>query len=66
MNIPDTRILRLPEVKARTGLGATSVYRGIKQGWFPRPVKLVGNTVGWRAEEIDAWIKQRNPRTPAA
>jgi prophage regulatory protein len=59
MDIPKATILRLPAVKARTGLGSTSIYRLIALGTFPKPVRLGLRAVGWVASEIDAWIAQR-------
>lgn len=37
---PDERLLRLPEVVARLGVGRATIYSWIKQGKFPEPVKL--------------------------
>ena len=34
---PPTRFLRLPEVKARTGLARSTIYVGLDQGCFPPP-----------------------------
>jgi prophage regulatory protein len=55
------RILRLPDVITLTGLGRTSIYQGIKDGDFPKPVKLTKHAVGWRSSEITAWIASREP-----
>lgn len=41
-------LLRLPQVKARTGLSRSTIYLRIAQGSFPRPVRLGGaRAVGW-------------------
>ena len=56
---PPIRILRLPEVLARTGLSRSTVYVRIEQGRFPRPVALGGRAVGWIESEIDAWLRDR-------
>lgn len=47
-------ILRLPEVKRRTGLGRSSIYLKMAQGLFPKPVKLGVRAVGWRQDEVEA------------
>ncbi len=49
-------ILRLPAVKARTGLSRSTIYLRIAEDRFPRPVSLGSNTVGWIDGEIDTWI----------
>lgn len=37
-----TAILRLPAVKARTGLSRSTIYLRISEGSFPSPVSLGG------------------------
>jgi prophage regulatory protein len=50
---------RLPQVKARTGLSRSEIYRRIAMGDFPRPIKLGERASAWHSGEIDAWIAQR-------
>lgn len=52
-------ILRLPQVKGRSGLGRASIYAGVKRGTFPAPIKLGERAVGWTASSVDAWILTR-------
>jgi prophage regulatory protein len=52
-------ILRLPTVKARTGLSRSTLYLRIAEGRFPAPVSLGGRAVGWIDTEIDAWLAER-------
>lgn len=59
MNNPPPTILRLPAVRARVGIGVTSIYKLIAAGAFPKPVPLIGRSVGWLASEVDEWIAQR-------
>ncbi len=49
-------ILRLPEVKARTGLSRSEIYRREALGEFPKRVRLGARSVGWLASEIDEFI----------
>ena len=51
-----TVILRLPTVKARTGLSRSTIYLRITQGSFPRPISLGARAVGWVESEIDEWL----------
>ena len=48
-----TAILRLPDVRYRTGLSRSTIYLRISQGFFPAPISLGGRTVGWPDYEID-------------
>jgi prophage regulatory protein len=53
------RLIRLREVRTRVGLGASTVYRYLAAGKFPRPVAIGGGRVAWLESEIDAWIASR-------
>jgi len=48
-----TTILRLPDVKARTGLSRSTIYLRVSAGEFPSPVALGGRAVGWPSSEVD-------------
>jgi prophage regulatory protein len=51
--------LRLPQVKARTGLGKTKIYELQAAGDFPMRVKITAYAVGWVEEQVDAWCDKR-------
>lgn len=53
------RILRLPAVKARTGLSRSTLYLRISEGKFPKPIALGGRAVGWLEDEVDGWLTQQ-------
>jgi prophage regulatory protein len=63
---PSTRILRKPAVIERVGLSDTTIWRLMREGKFPRPVRLSENAVGWRELDIDAWIESRTHLREAA
>ena len=46
--------ITLPEVLRRKGGGKSTLYAEIKEGYFPRPVKLGLRRIGWPEHEIDA------------
>ncbi len=55
-----TTILRLPDVKSRTGLSRSSIYLKISENSFPPPVSLGGKrAVGWIETEVQEWIEQQ-------
>jgi prophage regulatory protein len=56
---PSLAILRLPVVKARTGLSRSTIYLRVSEGTFPKPVSLGGRAVGWVESEIQQWLEQR-------
>jgi prophage regulatory protein len=53
------KLIRLPLVEDRTGLGKSSIYAGVKAGTFPAPVRLSARAVAWRESDIDQWIAAR-------
>ena len=36
-----------------------TIYRWIKEGKFPKPVRLGANMVRWKASDIEAWMTDR-------
>jgi prophage regulatory protein len=53
-------ILRLPAVKARTGLSRSTIYLRVQDGSFPRALDLGGGrAVGWLEAEVNAWVDER-------
>lgn len=52
-------VLRLPQVSDYTGLSKASVYRQVKEGTFPRPIRLGSRAVGWLTTEVTEWIAAR-------
>ena len=59
-NVPTSRrILRLPRVLDKTGLGRDSIYRLAREGRFPKPIKLSTQASGWFEDEVDAFLATR-------
>lgn len=56
-SLGNARLIRLTAVQERVGLGRTAVYKLIKDGQFPRPVK-VGAASAWIDVEITRWIER--------
>jgi len=55
------RFLRLDEVLHITGLGRNTVYRRIREGTFPRQVRIDPNSVAWRQSAIAKWMSNLSP-----
>jgi prophage regulatory protein len=53
------KILRLPEVIAKTGIARSTIYTKIAERQFPQPIQLGSRSVGWLETEIDQWVSQR-------
>ena len=59
-------ILRLPEVKTRTGLSRSTIYLRVAEGRFPQPISLGARAVGWVDAEVEAWLAGQIERSREA
>lgn len=58
--VASRRILRLPDIKAITGLGRTKIYDLMKEGRFPKTRRIAdAHVVGWDSLEVEAWITEQ-------
>ena len=55
----ERRILRLEEVEAKSGFKRAHIYNLMKEGKFPKALRLGIRAVGWDSVEIDSWITER-------
>lgn len=53
------RLLRMPEVSARTGLKRSAIYAAIRAKLFPAPVRISSCAVAWVESEVNRWIAER-------
>ncbi len=58
---PDVLLTRR-EVERRTGLSRSTLYRKMREGTFPVPLKISERAVRWRDSDIRAYIDSR-PRS---
>lgn len=52
-------LVRLCEVKRRTGYSKAWIYRLMSQGKFPSSIKIGTRAIAFVESEIDDWINQR-------
>jgi prophage regulatory protein len=60
VNVPERvvrsdRLLNKWAVEERTSLDITTIYRKMKAGTFPQPVRVGRRRVAWRESDIAAW-----------
>jgi prophage regulatory protein len=64
--MPIPTLLSREDLKAHgISYSRAQIYRKVKDGTFPAPVKLGANKVAWLSIEIDAWIKAIAEARPA-
>jgi prophage regulatory protein len=52
-------VLRLKQVKARTGVSRSGIYQKMADGDFPKAITLGPRAVGWLESSINQWIQSR-------
>ena len=57
MPLPTTTLMRLPQVKAVTGLSKSTIYNQMATGEFPRQIRLGYRTVAWVEADIQDWVQ---------
>ena len=55
-------LLTRREVERRTGLSRSTIYRKMREGTFPVPLKISERAVRWRDRDIRAYVDSR-PRS---
>jgi prophage regulatory protein len=53
------RLIKMPEVKSKTGLSDSKVYDEVAKGNLKPPVPLGSNSVAWVESEVDEYILAR-------
>jgi prophage regulatory protein len=53
------KLLRLPEVKANTGLSKSTIYARISEGNFPKQISLGPRLVVWVESDVQNWIAEQ-------
>ena len=59
------KVLRLPAVIELSGLSRSTIYRLIKLGKFPAPVRIGEAATAWLPADIDAWFATLPSQTPS-
>jgi len=54
------KILSAKEVVKKIGLSRTTIWRLERNGEFPLRIALSTNRVGWKENEIIAWLESRS------
>lgn len=52
-------ILKIYEVVQKCNLSRATIYKKVKEGTFPRQIKLSERSSGWLESEVDQWIENK-------
>lgn len=53
------RLLRRREVEGVTGMSRASIYRLMRSGSFPLPLRVGATAVRWKESDVAEWIESR-------
>ena len=58
MSAQNLRLVRLPELLNLVPLSKASIYRLVKAGTFPAPVRIGAHAVAWRWSDLEQWLNK--------
>jgi predicted DNA-binding transcriptional regulator AlpA len=58
ISLPQTGFVRLPVILKIFPIGRSTWWQGVKDGKYPKPVKLGQRTTAWKVEDIKDLIDQ--------
>lgn len=50
-------ILKIHEVVKKCNLSRATIYKKVKEGTFPKQIKLSERSSGWLESEVNAWVE---------
>jgi prophage regulatory protein len=59
-NIQDIGLIRQKQLLPLVGFSAPTLWRKVKAGSFPQPIKIGEKMTAWRMEEIRIWMNELN------
>lgn len=57
--LPATGFVRLADLRQIIPLSDSTIWRRVRQGTFPAPVKLSERVTAWKAEAIRQWLDEQ-------
>lgn len=53
------RVMPAPAVLQKVNLSRTTIWRMVKRGEFPKPIRLSPGRVGWSANTVEQWLASK-------
>lgn len=51
------KFIRQKQLIGKLGFSPATLWRKVKAGTFPKPIKLGKNITAWRLNEVDSWME---------
>ncbi len=52
VDLPDFALVSVKEIQKILGISRSAWLKGVKDGYYPQPVRLTPRTVRWRLQDI--------------
>lgn len=65
LKVSTSRLVRLPEALARSGLSKSTLYRLEKAGRFPQKIRVGERMTAFRESELEDWLAAQPRATDA-
>ncbi|MFM0695647.1 AlpA family phage regulatory protein [Paraburkholderia graminis] len=56
-DLPKAGLVRRSQFKGVIPLGDTTIWKMVREGRFPQPIRVSANLRLWRAEELHEWMQ---------
>jgi len=66
LQFPSTGFMRIKQVLQFVPTSRTTLWRWVKEGKFPTPLRLSEAMTVWKAEDVKNWIDQQGKEEQAA
>ena len=50
------KLLRLKQVVELTNISKATIWRWVKDGTFPQPIKITNRVTVWKSSDVEAYI----------
>jgi len=58
-NNNEIKFYRLSQLKEKLSVSRSSIWSWVKDGSFPKPIKLGKNCTAWNSDDVHAWVQSR-------
>ncbi len=53
------KLMRMKDLTEMTGFCSDHIYRMIRNGSFPKQIKISSRASAWLTSDVDAWLEER-------
>lgn len=65
-SLAESQLINIKTVAAATGYGRSAIYERVREGTFPKPIRLGQRCTRWRVADVQAWLDQAVQSAKAA